>query len=378
MLRDRQGYEALEARELAPFAMRSADSRGRRHDEPEHDLRTRFQRDRDRIIHSRAFRRLEYKTQVFVNHEGDHYRTRLTHSIEVAQIARTVARGLRLNEDLTEAIALLHDLGHTPFGHAGQRALQRKMRAHGGFEHNRQCLRIVDLLEQRSPRYRGLNLCYETRASILKHGAEHVAEFADAGQPLLEAQVADLADSIAYCCHDLDDGLRSGLLTPAVLAGNPLWERARAAVRERYPEAEGPAATTQAVRWLVDAQVRDLLATTAANLDAVGSVAEVRAAPGRLVTLSSALAEPRAELQKLLFRKLYRHYQVMREAYKAERLLERMFDALVRHPDTLPDEFQRWSDEVGVERAVCDYLAGMTDRYAQEEYRRLFEAPGRP
>lgn len=378
MPRDRTAWEQLESRELAPFAMKSADSQGRRHQETEHTLRTRFQRDRDRVIYSRAFRRLEYKTQVFVNHEGDHYRTRLTHSIEVAQIARTMARCLRLNEDLTEAVALVHDVGHTPFGHAGQRALQRKMLPHGGFEHNLQCLRIIDELERRSPDYRGLNLTHEVRASVLKHGTEGVAEFAGAGQPLLEAQVADLADSIAYCCHDLDDGLRSGLLTEEILAGSKLWQATLEEVLRTRPGACGDVRRAQVVRRLVDVQVRDALEATTARLQTVRSVAEVRAAPRRLVGLSDKLIAPRAELQGLLYKHLYRHYKVMREAHKAERLLEQLFDAFVEHPDMLAPDFQQWSEEVGCERAVCDYIAGMTDRYAQDEHRRLFENAGRP
>ncbi len=378
MLRDCTAWEQLESRELAPFAMKSADSQGRTHPEAEHDLRTRFQRDRDRVIYSRAFRRLEYKTQVFVNHEGDHYRTRLTHSIEVAQIARTMARCLRLNEDLTEAVALVHDLGHTPFGHAGQRALQRKMLPFGGFEHNLQCLRIVDQLERRSADYNGLNLSFEVRASILKHGAAGVPEFADSGQPLLEAQVADLADSIAYCCHDLDDGLRSGLLTEQALAGCELWETALEAVLRARPGAAGDVRRAQVVRRLVDIQVRDALKTTAARLEPVASVEDVRRAPRRLVGLSKQLTAPRAELQGLLHKNLYRHYKVMREAHKAERLLEQLFEAFVDHPDMLAHDFQEWSAAVGCERAVCDYIAGMTDRYAQDEHRRLFGISGQP
>ena len=383
----RDALEAREAEWLAPYAQPSSQSAGRQHDEPASPDLTSYQLDRQRVIHSRAFRRLQYKTQVFVNHEGDYYRTRLTHTVEAAQIARQVARALQLNEDLTEVIALAHDLGHPPFGHAGERALAALMRDHGGFEHNAQALRIVDLLERRHMDFRGLNLSFEVREGIWKRRDTATAralgygETFDPGQaPLLEAQVADMVDSIAYDHHDLDDALKSGLLTPDDLAGCELWDDACAAVEQRYATAGEHADRAERVRrqeivrWLRRAQIEDLITTTRANLAAAGvsDLAGVRAHQGTLASLSDDAQRRKRALQRILETQVYRHYRVVRLVEKARRFLERLFHAFVEQRQQLPDEYQEWVDVAGLERAVCDYLAGMTDRYAQHEYRKLF------
>jgi len=366
--------------QLAPYAVTETNSRGRRHDEPAPVARGQFQRDRDRIVHSTAFRRLEYKTQVFVNHEGDLFRTRLTHSIEVAQITRGIARELALNEDLAESIAFAHDLGHTPFGHAGQDALNACMKDYGGFEHNLQSLRTVDLLEDRYAAFEGLNLMFETREGILKHYSRANAErlgdvgqrFLDGTQPSLEAQLANLADEIAYNNHDIDDGLRSGLITLEQLEDVPLFAARRREAEARWPGLSGRTLINETVRRMIHLMVIDLLEQTRANIAAAGvaSLDDVRAAP-RLVAYSDALLPRLRELKLFLRDKLYRHYQVLRMTNKARRIVGDLFAAFMDDPHILPPQYQAMARE-DKPRAIADYIAGMTDRYAMKEHRRLF------
>lgn len=382
----REELEAREAQWLAPWAMPSRASAGRARPEPEHEFRGAYQRDRERIIHSRAFRRLEYKTQVFANHEGDYYRTRLTHTIEVAQISRTVARALRLNEDLAEAIALGHDVGHPPFGHAGERALAELMKDHGGFEHNAQALRTVDLLERRHARFRGLNLTYEVREGLWKRRDSETCRalgYADVFDrsvgPLLEAQIVDQADGLAYDAHDLDDALKSGLLRLDDVKDLALWQAASPGVQARLAEAgadpDDRVLRQEMLRGMVGLQVKDLVLTSRQRIEALGirSLDDVRGCKEQVVQLSPALRQKKAELERFLFQRVYRHHRVMREMEKAKRFLVALFREFVQHPNLLPDEYQEWVRQVGLERGVCDYLAGMTDRYALGEYRKLFE-----
>jgi len=366
--------------DLAAYAARSVHSRGRQHDEPPPGARSQFQRDRDRIVHSTAFRRLEYKTQVFVNHEGDLFRTRLTHSLEVAQIARSVARCLRVNEDLVEAISLSHDLGHTPFGHAGQDALNDCMAPSGGFEHNLQSLRVVDVLEERYGAFDGLNLCFETREGILKHCSLENARrlgalgerFLNHHQPTLEAQITNLADEIAYSNHDIDDGIRSGLLASDQLEAVPLYARHRAAVRERMPAIAPRRAVHETVRRIIDTLVTDLIAESGRRIAqaAPASPDDVRHAPA-LVAFSPPVRAEADVLKSFLHRNLYRHPEVMRMTTKAGRIVRELFAAFQAEPRLLPTEH---GARVGTEgpRAIADYIAGMTDRYAIREHRRLF------
>lgn len=373
--------EQFEAR-LAPYAARAGNSIGRSFAEPPPEARGEFQRDRDRIIHSTAFRRLEYKTQVFVNHEGDLFRTRLTHSIEVAQIARSLARSLQLNEDLVEAISLAHDLGHTPFGHAGQDALNACMKDYGGFEHNLQSLRVVDALEQRYGAFDGLNLMFETREGILKHCSlpnaqqlGHVGRrFIEKKQPSLEAQLANLADEIAYNNHDIDDGLRSGLLTVEQLQEVGLYARHNAEVQRQFPGITGRRAINETVRRMINALVVDLIATSQANIAAaaVQSIDDVRNAPP-LVAFSETMRADAQELKRFLRKNLYQHYQVNRMTSKARRIVTDLFGIFLSGPQLLPPDYQVEAGEVFQQaRKVADYIAGMTDRYAMREYRRLF------
>ena len=372
---------------LAPHAVSEAASRGRAHAEDGPAYRGQYQRDRDRIIHSAAFRRLEYKTQVFVNHEGDMFRTRLTHSIEVAQIARTIARALRLNEDLVEAIALAHDLGHTPFGHAGQDALDACMRDYGGFEHNLQSLRVVDLLEERYASFPGLNLTYETREGILKHCSRANARrlgalgerFLEGGQPSLEAQVANLSDEIAYNNHDVDDGLRAGLLDVESLAATTLFRERHEAVRARWPDLTGRKVVHETIRAMINHQATDLLETSHAAIEAARpeSVADVRAHRTPMIRFSPHMLEQHRALKRLLRRELYRHYRVFRMSIKAQRIVRDLFEVFFKTPRSLPHDTQRRIEERGGSesaraRLVADYVAGMTDRFAIAEYRRLF------
>ncbi len=367
---------------LAPYAARSRNARGRAIAEAAPATRSEFQRDRDRIIHSTAFRRLEYKTQVFVNHEGDLFRTRLTHSIEVAQIARSLARNLRLNEDLVEAISLAHDLGHTPFGHAGQDALNACMKDYGGFEHNLQSLRVVDMLEQRYGPFDGLNLTYETREGILKHcslpNAQQLGDvgrrFIEKKQPGLEAQLTNLADEIAYNNHDIDDGLRSGLLTVEQLGEVTLYARHRAEVEQLFPGIGGRRAINETVRRMINALVVDLITTSRSNIEQSGvqSIDDVRNAPP-LIAFSAAMKQEAQELKRFLRKNLYQHYQVNRMTSKARRIITDLFGIFVSGPQLLPPDYQIDGDDRAEQaRKVADYIAGMTDRYAMREYRRLF------
>ena len=366
--------------DLAPYAVTEANSRGRRVQEPAPVARGEFQRDRDRIVHCTAFRRLEYKTQVFVNHEGDLFRTRLTHSIEVAQITRSIARALHLNEDLAEAVALSHDLGHTPFGHAGQEALNTCMKDFGGFEHNLQSLRTVDVLEESYAEFNGLNLLHETREGILKHcslkNAEGLGEigrrFLEGRQPSLEAQLANLADEIAYNNHDIDDGLRSGLITLEQLDAVPIFLRNRQIVERAYPGLAGRRLIHETIRRMINLMAVDLIDRTRANImeAQVGSLDAVRAAP-RLVAYSAELLPELRVLKGFLRENLYHHYQVLRMTDKARRIIQDLFAAFMNDPRLLPPQYQQMarSDKP---RAIADYIAGMTDRYAMKEHRRLY------
>ncbi|GIW45742.1 MAG: deoxyguanosinetriphosphate triphosphohydrolase-like protein [Candidatus Binatia bacterium] len=366
---------------LAPYATRSSASRGRSHPEEEHTFRLPFQRDRDRIIHSTAFRRLEYKTQVFVNHEGDYYRTRLTHTMEAAQIARTVAQALRLNQDLAEAIALAHDLGHTPFGHAGERVLHRLMEPYGGFEHNAQSLRIVEVLEERYPQFKGLNLTWEVREGIVKHSPPYdkpLAQRFDPGMaPSLEAQIVDYADEIAYNTHDIDDGLKSGLLDPEQLEAVRLWRETYGAIRQQWPSAGFRIWRYQVQRSLINLFVMDLIEATRARIarERIDSLEAVQAFGRPLVGFSEELDEKRMELKEFLFANLYRHYRVTRMMAKAQRVMEDLFRAYLGEPRLLPPHILGRCERDGeaLERVVCDYIAGMTDRFALEEHRKLFD-----
>ena len=378
--------------ELASYAASEGHSRGRRHPEPKPDLRGEYQRDRDRIIHSNAFRRLVYKTQVFVNHEGDLYRTRITHSIEVAQIARSVAHALRLNETLTEAISLAHDLGHTPFGHAGQDALNACMRPYGGFEHNLQSLRVVDELEDRYPDFRGLNLTFECREGILKHCSLRKArELGEIGerfirrqQPSLEAQVANLADEIAYNNHDVDDGLRAGLIDVASLTDVRLFQREYAAVREHYPALQERKLVHETIRRMINYVAVDLIHSTGQRLEEASprSTDEVRKRSKPLAGFSEAVLEEHQELKAFLRERVYRHHRVLRMTSKARRVIGELFETFFEDVSLMPEEHRDAALQgegqhgpTGRARAVADYVAGMTDRYAILEHRRLFD-PG--
>ncbi len=366
--------------ELAPYAVGPHNSRGRRLREAAPRSRSEFQRDRDRIIHSTAFRRLEYKTQVFVNHEGDLFRTRLTHSLEVAQIARSVARSLRLNEDLVEAISLAHDLGHTPFGHAGQDALHDCMRPHGGFEHNLQSLRVVDLLEQRYAAFDGHNLCFETREGILNHcSLKNARLLGDIGErfmrkqrPSLEAQLANLADEIAYNNHDVDDGLRSGLLSLDQLAEVGIFERHVKRVKREFPKIESRRLVHETVRRMISTLVLDLTRQSAANAEAFApqTLDDVRRA-SPLIAFSSGMQREQQELKQFLRANLYQHHQVARMTNKARRVVSELFDAFISEPRLLPPQYQA-QVKADASRTVADYIAGMTDRFAMREHRRLF------
>jgi dGTPase len=365
---------------LAPYAVSEANSFGREHPEPAPEARGEFQRDRDRVIHSTAFRRLEYKTQVFVNHEGDLFRTRLTHSIEVAQITRSIARALHLNEDLAEAIALAHDLGHTPFGHAGQEALNDCMKPHGGFEHNLQSLRTVDVLEEHYAAFDGLNLMYETREGILKHCSRRHAEqlgplgrrFLEHTQPSLEAQLTNLADEIAYNNHDIDDGLRSGLIALEQLDEVRLFQEQRYAVESKYPGLSGRRLIHEIIRGMINRMALDLIAQTEANIrdQAIASLDAVHRAPC-LVAYSPALEPGLRELKQFLRENLYWHYQVLRMTDKAKRVVGALFEAFMADPRLLPPQYQEKARQDKA-RAIADYIAGMTDRYAMKEHQRLF------
>lgn len=374
----RQELEEREAQRLASYAVRSRNSRGRLYVEPEHPYRTAFQRDRDRIIHTTAFRRLEYKTQVFVNYEGDYYRTRLTHTIETAQIGRTMARALGCNEDLTEAVSLAHDLGHTPFGHSGEAALAELMKEHGGFNHNRQSVRIVEKLEQRYPHFKGLNLTWEVREGIVKHVTEYDVAQAAGYEPerraSLEGQLVNAADEIAYTTHDLDDGLRSELIQVGDVRDLQLWVEALRTLEI----AEGgfdDMARHRVIRYLINQEVTDVIEAITDRLREwdVQTPDDVRDAPRNLVGFSLEMQRKNRELKDFLMEYLYRHHRVTRMQVKAQRLVCQLFEAYLSEPGQLPREVQSRFDERLPERVVCDYIAGMTDRFAIQEYNKLFE-----
>jgi dGTPase len=378
MPRTRQELEQLERRFLAPYAQFSADTRGRRVPEPPPDWRTEYQRDRDRVIHSRAFRRLEYKTQVFLNGSGDHLRTRLTHTMEVAAISRNVARALKLNEDLAETIALAHDLGHSPFGHKGEMALDKLMNEQGGFEHNRQSLRVVEELEQKYPAFPGLNLTWETREGLAKHSTSYDhpdrrKEFANKSASL-EAQVANLADEITYYSHDLDDGLDSGLLSEKKLNREVrIWHQAARTVRTEYGELPDECRWYFIIRCIIDGQVRDVVETTEKRIAAakVKSAEDVRLQPKPLVQYSSKRRALNLELRDYLYDNLYYNPIVHEPNQRAVRMMEQLFQYYVEHPQAVGGQSRKRAGKVGLYRAVCDYIAGMTDRYVIKEYERL-------
>lgn len=372
----------MERPDLAPYAARSSESLGRTYPEIFKDDRPAFERDRDRIIHCAAFRLLEYKTQVFVNHEGDYYRTRLTHSLEVAQIARGIARRLQLNEDLVEALALAHDVGHTPFGHTGEETLNRLMVDHGGFEHNRQSLRIVETLEERYPSFNGLNLSWETREGIIKHSSEYdsgrspeVQNYHPEWRPTMEAQIIDLADEIAYNNHDIDDGIKAGLICPEELNDIILWRETSDIVSSKYPGLQQERKIYQTISHLIGIFIDDLVATTRARLadSNIITLDQVRRQPGNLVCFSEDLQRKNRELKQFLFHHLYRHYKVERMRIKADRFLTQLFQTYSQTPTLLPRSYQSKFDLYGRERVICDYIAGMTDRFALDEYQRLFD-----
>jgi dGTPase len=390
----REEMEASERAVLAPFAEKSSDSRGRQNSEPGHAFRTEFQRDRARIIHSRAFRRMEYKTQVFLNGTGDHLRTRLTHSIEVASISRTIARALRLNEDLAEAIALAHDLGHAPFGHSGEEMLAECMRDHGGFDHNRQSVRVIELLEDPYPNFPGLNLTFEVREGLRKHGAFHEMEDATGPQapttlqsyrcPSLEAQVADLADEITYYSHDLDDAVDFEILDAAQLEKNEVWRQSLRTVLARYPDAREPELHKLIIRDIIDTEVRDLVSTSAKSIAGAGvqSADEARQQPAPLIRYSDDLFQANRDLRKFLYQNVYYNPRVSGVNRRACEMLRHVFQAYLADPDELGETAAKRIETEGLHRTVCDYIAGMTDRYLMEEHARIAKVgavhPNRP
>ena len=372
----RERLEELEAEALSPFGHRSRDSRGREFQEEEPHYRTAFQRDRDRILHTTAFRRLEYKTQVFVVTEGDYYRTRLTHTLEVSQIGRTLARALGGNEDLVEAISLAHDLGHPPFGHSGEATLGRLMADHGGFDHNKQSLRIVTELERRYPDFSGLNLTWEVREGIVKHETEYDVADAEGYEPEkrghLEAQIANVADELAYTAHDLDDGLRSDLISIEQLEGIELWE----VTRESIGWSEGPLdelTRHRLIRRLIGLEVSALLKATKEQVEGLNSVEELQLLDHNVVRYSDEFVAMNQQLKDFLYANMYQHYRVVRMQTKAERFIEELFNAYVEKPEILPKKVQARTQTREFYRTICDYLAGMTDRFALKEYSRLFD-----
>ncbi|MCX5710682.1 MAG: deoxyguanosinetriphosphate triphosphohydrolase [Candidatus Omnitrophica bacterium] len=365
---------------FASYAMKSCDSKGRIYPEKEHPYRSIYQRDRDRIVHSAAFRRLEYKTQVFVNHEGDYYRTRLTHTIEVSQIARTIAAALKLNTDLTEAIALAHDLGHTPFGHSGEEILNKLMNKEGGFNHNMQGLRVVDYLEERYPDFPGLNLSWEVREGIVKHSsafdtAGRMKEFQRTPMPTLETQVVDIADEIAYDNHDIDDGLASGLLKESDLNQILLWKNINEQITGKYAKIEGELKKYLVIRSLINMQVTDLINQTEKNIAKfkLKDSSQAKKLDKKTVSFSPSMAALRRPLRAFLMEKLYHHYRVVRMSNKAKRFIEELFRDYTAKPEQLPLDTQKKIPQDGVRRVVCDYIAGMTDRSALDEHKKLFD-----
>jgi dGTPase len=370
--------EQIEEDILAAYAVKSGKSRGRKYRELKHPYRTEFQRDRDRIIHSTSFRRLEYKTQVFVNHEGDHYRTRLTHTIEVAQIARAVARALSLNEDLAESISLAHDLGHTPFGHSGEGALNRLMRHHGGFEHNRQGLRVVELLERRYPDFPGLNLTFEIREGILKHETIYdspysTGELFTPERPSLECQIVNIADEIAYTCHDVDDGLSSGLITVEALMELEIWRQAHDQLMKQFGKLDSSVYRYQMVKLLVNLMVTDAIDASrmAIAKAAPKSPDEVRQYPQNLICRSEDILDRESKLKQFMYDNMYRHYRLIRMAEKAERIISTLFNSYIENPSQLPPQFFSRTQGEDKYMVVADYIAGMTDRFAGQEFKKL-------
>ena len=374
----RQKLEEIEDASLAPYGVRSRDSKGRAYLDNEPDYRTSFQRDRDRILHTTAFRRLEYKTQVFINFEGDYFRTRLTHTLEVAQVGRTIARALGSNEDLVETICLAHDLGHSPFGHAGETTLARLMKDYGGFDHNKQSLRIVTELEQRYPEFPGLNLTWEVREGMVKHESEYDIKDASNFNPELrgnlETQICNVADELAYTTHDLDDGLRSGMITPETLNGIALWEILTQAFNWSGPALQDIERHSM-IRHLVGMMVTDMIQATDTRLKESGvkSALEIQKLPNNVIGYSEDTQRRNRELKDFLYASLYRHYRVMRMQVKAEHIITDLFNAYKKEPLILPDHVQAWIPSRGLERTICDYIAGMTDRFAIEEHERLHD-----
>ena len=379
MINKRMQKEALEQVTLAPYALKSAESQGRVHPEPESESRTAFERDRDRIIHTTAFRRLEYKTQVFVFYEGDHYRTRLTHTLEVAQLGRSLARGLGANQDLAEAICLAHDLGHAPFGHAGEAALNRLMADHGGFNHNTQSYRVVTVLEERYPNFPGLNLTYETREGMIKHETAYdksdAAGFAPEKRASLEAQIANLADEIAYNAHDLDDGLRAGLFNLTDLAELALWGELTEAAGWDGKRPFTPIIRHEIIRELIGRSVTDVLRHTETTLNAftLDTAEKIQTHSDNVVAYSPDFDRLIQPLKQFLYDRMYRHYRLMRMQFKAERFISQLFEVYLQEPNMLPDSTHLRLSGAPLPRVITDYIAGMTDRYALDEWQKMFD-----
>lgn len=376
----REEYEKRELEYLAPYAMKAVYSRGRVYDEPKHPYRTDFQRDRDRIVHSTAFRRLEYKTQVFVNHEGDHYRTRLTHTLEVAIIARSIARNMRLNEDLTEAIALAHDLGHTPFGHSGEEILNELLKDQGGFEHNRQCIRVVDFLERRYPNFPGLNLTFEIREGIFKHHSHYdnpriPDDLNPDKNPSLECQIVNIADEVAYNCHDVDDGLASGILSENQLSEVDLWREHFDRIEKENPEADEQMRRHIMVRYLINHLVTDLTRQSEARIAAENplSADDIRDNKKFLITFSDPITSQNSQLKLFLFRNMYKHFRMVRMSEKAKMIISELYNSYMRNADILPLHIKSRLEDEPRHIVVTDYIAGMTDRFAAAEYKKLLD-----
>jgi dGTPase len=383
MFFDRQRLEELEDKTLAPYGVRSKDSRGRAYLDDEPEYRTAFQRDRDRVIHTTAFRRLEYKTQVFINFEGDYFRTRLTHTLEVTQIGRTIARALGANEDLVEVICLAHDLGHSPFGHSGELALARLMKDAGGFDHNKQSLRIVTQLEQRYPEFPGLNLTWEVREGMVKHESEYdiadAREYDPSLRGNLETQICNVADELAYTTHDLDDGLRSSMITPDMLDGITLWQLMQEDLKWRGPALTDPD-RHRMIRELVGLMVTELIRSTDQRLKetAVKSPLDIQKLKTNVVGYGEDMQRQNRQLKDFLYKHLYTHFRVLRMAVKAERVINDLFAAYSAEPAILPEAIQATIQSRGLERTICDYIAGMTDRFAIEEHSKLFDPSEKP
>ena len=385
MIITRERREQIEATTLAPYALKSAESKGREFPDSEAPYRTAFQRDRDRILHTTAFRRLEYKTQVFINFEGDYYRTRLTHTLEVAQIGRSLARALGANEDLVEAICLVHDLGHSPFGHSGEAVLNKLMADEGGFDHNKQALRIVTKLEARYPNWPGLNLTYELREGIVKHETEYdLSDYAAEGfeadkRGSIEAQITNIADELAYNAHDLDDGLRSGLIHPDQLNDLELWQRLKGEIGWNG-ESFSEQIRHRLIRRLLGIEINDVIEYTERQLAAqpLETPDALQHLDHNVVGHSDELSRPNRELKEFLYGQMYRHHRVVRMAVKAERFITEIFETYLHEPAQLPPSVQKAAEQRGLRRAITDYIAGMTDRYALDEWQRLFDPFTRP